>query len=363
MQTTSMVLAEPGRLEPRTFERPESVTEGALLEVEMTSVCGTDVGLYGGKSAMGTAPVVLGHEVVGRIVDGDPATLDAWDVTVGDRVVPEPYVPCRRCRNCLSGNYHMCEEGRAYGVTISADEPPHLWGGYGDYMYLDPDSRVHDATAVPPRAACLGTVVGNGVRWVLTKGGVTAGDSVAVVGPGAQGLAATVVASEAGAAPIAAFGLEADATKLSVAEELGATHTVFSDQEGAVEQARAIVDGYDVVVVAAPSAPALQFGIDVVRERGTVVLVGMSGEPVSVDLDRVVVDEISLLGGRGQALDVERAMDILGRNAEAVARINSHVFPVDDAETAIRRQLPGEEYDPDLVHAALTPDGTDPGDA
>ncbi|EMA54760.1 alcohol dehydrogenase [Halococcus salifodinae DSM 8989] len=354
-----MVLTEPGHLEPRTFELPEPVTEGALLEVEMTSVCGTDVGLYAGKSAMGTAPVVLGHEVVGRVVAGDAETLDRWGVAVGDRVVPEPYVPCRDCQNCLSGNYHMCDEDRAYGVTIPADKAPHLWGGYGEYMFLDPNSRVHDAGDVPPRAACLGTVVGNGVRWVLRKGQVTAGDSVAVVGPGAQGLASTVVASEVGARPISAFGLEADATKLSLAESIGATHTVFADRDDAVDRARDIVDGFDVVVVAAPSSPAIQLGIDVVRERGTVVLVGMSGEPVSVDLDRVVVDEISLLGGRGQALDVERAMGILERNAESIGRINSHVLSVADAETAIKRQLPGEAHNPDLVHAALVPD--DPG--
>lgn len=357
METTSQVLTEPGQLESRTFRRPEQLSTGALLEVEMTSVCGTDIGLYAGTSTMGTVPVVLGHEVVGRIIEGDEETLDRWGISVGDRVVPEPYIPCRHCRSCLNGQYHMCDKGRAYGVTISADEPPYLWGGYGRHLYLDPNSRVHTAGDIQPRAACLGTVVGNGVRWVIHKGQVTAGDSVAIVGPGAQGLASTVVAAEGGATPIALFGLDDDAAQLSLGEELGATHTLVAVDDDVVNRAHEIVDGFDVVIVAAPSSAAIQLGIDIVRERGTVVLVGMSGQPVSVDLDRVVVDEISILGGRGQALNVERAMGILERNADAIAEINSHVFPVSDAETAIRRQLPGDENDPDIVHAALSPIG------
>lgn len=354
-----MVLTAPGELAPQTFSRPEGLDGGALLEVEMTSVCGTDIGMYAGKSAMGSFPVVLGHEVVGRITEGDRATLDEWDVSVGDRVVPEPYLPCRSCDQCLSGNYHMCDAGRAYGATISANESPHLWGGYGEYMYLDANSRVHAAESITPRAACLGSVVGNGVRWVLRHGNVTVGDSVAIIGPGAQGLASTIVAAEAKASPIALFGLEADRAQLELGGAIGATDTFVVDQGDTAARARDLIDGFDVVVVAAPSSPAIQLGIDIVRQRGTVVLVGMSGDDVTVGLDRVIVDEITLRGGRGQALDVERAMGILERNEEAVSRINSHVFSVADAETAIRRQQSGDEFDPDIVHAALTPDSVD----
>ncbi|UTF55761.1 zinc-dependent alcohol dehydrogenase [Natronosalvus rutilus] len=360
MQTTeSMVLHEPGRLEPETFDVPDVSDYGALLEVETTSVCGSDIGIYKGKSPFDSFPLLLGHEVAGRIVDGAEETLERWGLEVGDRVMPEPYIPCFDCQDCQRGHYHMCDENRSYGVTLSATEPPHLWGGYGEYMYLDPDSRLHPISDdVSGRAACLGSVIGNGVRWILRKGDVSPGDSVAIVGPGAQGLASTIVAAEAGADPVVVLGLEQDDTKLDLAADIGATETLYSDQDNIAERALEPTDGegFDVVVVTAPASPAIQLGIDLVRPRGTAVLVGLTGSETSVELDRIVVDEISVLGGRGQALDVERAMAILERNADDVERINSHVFPVSEAETAIKRQLPGDAFDPEIVHAALSPE-------
>jgi len=74
--TTSMVLTKDGDLEPRTFDIPDVSEGGALLDVEMTSVCGTDVGIYGGESHFDTLPLVFGHEVVGRVVAGHDETLD-----------------------------------------------------------------------------------------------------------------------------------------------------------------------------------------------------------------------------------------------------------------------------------------------
>lgn len=354
-----MVLVEPGRLEERTFPVPDVADEGAVLDVEAASVCGTDIGMYRGKSDMGELPVVLGHEVAGRIVDGSDETLESWDVSVGDRVMPEPYLPCNNCRECYRGHYHMCSTNRLYGITLSVNTPPSIWGGYGEYMYLDPNTRVHRiGDHVSPRAACLGSVIGNGVRWIVRKGSVSPGDSVAIVGPGAQGLATTVVAAEAGADPIVLCGLETDTPNLGLGEELGATHTIYTDTDDPVSRALEPVnaDGFDVVVVTAPAEPAVRLGIELVRPRGRLVQVGLGGSDPSIDLDRIVFEEITVFGGRGQAGDVGRAMELLERNADAIAQINSHTFPVPEAETAIERQIPGPEADPEIVHAAVVPE-------
>jgi threonine dehydrogenase-like Zn-dependent dehydrogenase len=185
--TESMVLSGAETLELREFEVPDVSTEGALLEVEMTSVCGTDIGLYSGQEHFSNLPLIMGHEVVGRVVDGAEESLAKMGVEVGDRVMPEPYVPCYDCEYCQSGDYHMCEENRCFGVSISCSEPPHLWGGYGEYMYLPPNTRVHAVDeSTPAKAACLGSVIGNGVRWVVEKGDVDPGDDVVIIGPGAQ---------------------------------------------------------------------------------------------------------------------------------------------------------------------------------
>lgn len=356
--TTSMVLTGEAAIEARDFPIPDVSDSGALLEVETTSVCGSDIGLYRGDSHFESLPLVLGHEVAGRIVAGAEETLDTWGVAVGDRVTPEPYIPCWECDDCQTGNYHMCAEDQCYGVSISADRPPHLWGGYGRYMYLAPKSRVHPVPSeVSGQAACLSSVIGNGVRWVLTKGDVSPNDSVAVIGPGAQGLASTIVADEAGADPLVVLGVESDAHRLALAEEFGASHMFFSDRDDVDERVVEVTDGGpDVVIVTAPASPAVSLGLELVRRRGRVVLPGLVNESTEIETDQLVIDEISLLGGRGQALNVERAMGILERRATDVASINTHIFPVSEAGSAIENQLPGESFNPDIVHAALEPE-------
>ena len=354
-----MVLSEPERLEPEEFQVPDIEEEGALIEVEAASVCGTDISLYRGTNDMGTFPVVLGHEVAGIVVDGSDEPLNKWCVEVGDRVSPEPYLPCNDCEDCLQGHYHMCSEGRLYGITLVADKEPGIWGGYGEYMYLHPKSRVHAVSDdVSPKAACLSSVIGNGVRWISRKGQVSPGDSVAIVGPGAQGLASTIVAKEAGADPLVILGLSSDEENLEIASSVGATHTLYTDEDGTTERALDISGGkgFDVVVVTAPAEAATRQAIELVRPRGRLVQVGLNDEDISIPIDDIIRDEITLLGGRGQAGDVEDAMNILERNAEDVASINSHSFAISRAETAIKRQLPGDEFDPEIVHAVLEPE-------
>lgn len=354
-----MELTDVGELHSRSFDAPDVSDGGALLEVEMTSVCGSDIGIYTGKSYHQSFPLVFGHEVVGRVADAAPETLDRFGVEVGDRIMPEPYIPCYDCHYCQTGNYHMCDENRCYGVTISSDVPPHLWGGYGEYMYLHPNTRVHPvADDIPAEAACLGTVVGNGVRWILTKGDVDPGDDVVIIGPGAQGLASTIVADEAGADRLVLAGLSSDDHRLSLGESFGATDVVYVDDDDPAAEIAALTDGDGppVVVVTAPSSAALQLAVDVVGPLGRVVLPGIIGQETELDTDKLVEDEIQLVGGRGQAHNVERAMDLLAKRADDVAAINTHTFPVREAQTAIERQLPGDDFDPEIIHAALYPE-------
>jgi threonine dehydrogenase-like Zn-dependent dehydrogenase len=359
MKATAMVLSKPGRLESKEFHIPDELDEGALLKIEATAVCGTDLGLYQGTNNMGQLPVVLGHEVAGTVIDGSDESLKRWGITIGDRISPEPYLPCNECDQCLQGNYHMCVEDRLYGITLSTDIEPGVYGGYGEYMYLHPKSRVHAVNDdVSAKAACLSSVVGNGVRWISRKGQVDPGESVAIIGPGAQGLASTIVAREAGADPLVVMGLPSDDENLKIAANIGATHTFYSDGSSAIDHAKNIAggSGFDVVVVTAPAKAAVRGAIDLVRPRGRLVQVGLLGDDATIPVDDIVRDEITVLGGRGQAGDVKRAMNVLERNSKDVESINSHTFSITEAETAIRRQLSGNKFDPEIVHAVLVPE-------
>ena len=109
-----------------------------------------------------------------------------------------------------------------YGLTESTATAPALWGGYAEYMYLEPNAAVHRVPeGVPPEIAALYVPLSNGVRWTAYVPGLEQGDIVVVMGPGQQGLGCVVAAREAGASMVIVTGTAADAQRLEVAKASG----------------------------------------------------------------------------------------------------------------------------------------------
>ena len=193
-------------------------------------------------------------------------------MTVGDRVNVEPYIICGQCEYCLTGYYQFCLNSKVYGVNLSCERPPHLWGAYGEYLYGAPGSKVHKiAPSVPDEAAALASVLGNGVRWIRTKARVAFGESVVILGAGAQGLATVIAAHEAGANPIIVIGREANPAKWALAAEFGAHHLVDLDREpDPLGRVRELTGGRlaDVVVECTGAEPMMQLGLEVARPDG-----------------------------------------------------------------------------------------------
>src|SRR5690606_29361143 len=114
-------------------------------------------------------------------------------------------------------------------------EPPGLWGGYAQYMYLHPNSVLHRGdAALPPGIAVMFNPLGAGFRWAVEIPRTRPGDTVVILGPGQRGLASVIACREVGAGTIIVTGLAADAKKLALARAFGADHTVDVDNEDAV---------------------------------------------------------------------------------------------------------------------------------
>lgn len=359
--TESMVLTDPGNLELREFTVPEITGEDGLLEVEMTSVCGGDVAMYDGKIHQDQLPLLLGHEVVGRVVEMGDEAVEKHGVDIGERVIIEPYIPCYKCKYCQTGYYQLCEQLRCYGVTISPNEPPHLWGGYGSYLYIAPNAKLHTINEdVPADAACLSSVMGNGVRWAMTKGEIEPNDSVAVIGPGVQGLASVLVSSIAGADPIVLIGLPTDGPRLQIGKDVGATETIVNDNGVTDKQMQEVFENglADVVIVTAPSTEAIELGCRIVAPLGRIVVPAVTGGKKSgIDFDELIFKEADIRTGLGQANDMTNAIAVVEKYPELVRKMITHEFTVANAEDAIRRQIPStDEFDSGVLHASLTPE-------
>ncbi len=359
----SAVLDKPRKICINEFPIPSVDKEGLLLKVEAVGVCGSDVERYIGTEFGGAFktpfPIIMGHEVVGHVVDASKKDLTKFNIEIGDRVTVEPYILCCNCKYCLTGYYQICKNMRCYGVNISCKEPPHLWGAYGEYMYVAPNSRIHKIPKdVPKEAACLSSIIGNGIRWVCTKGKVQPKDSIVVIGPGTQGLAAVLVANHVGANKIILIGTSKDKTRLDLGRIYGANHTLIIEEEDVIEKVEEVTEGQyaDVVVCCVGAPKAIEMSLNLVKPLGTFVLVGLTGNRKTALLtDRIVTNELKIFGGLGQAWDVEAAVNLIESGKHPIEKMVTHTFPLDEADQALRMaafEIPGEEP----IKVAIVPD-------
>ena len=354
---TSAVLVGPRRIEMQEFPVPQAGEDDGVLEVEVAGVCGSDVFHYNGSNA----PVILGHEIVGRISDIGPVAQNAWGVGTGDRVVVEATFGCGRCERCRMGMYRMCNVSKGYGGAVKSDQAPYLWGGYGQFVYLPPTARVHRISEELPGdvAVLVCAVLGNGVRWMRTIGGVTIGDTAVVVGPGPQGLAATVAARESGAKEIVMVGLSRDEARLAMARRLGATHVIAADRDDPRTVVAELTDGAmaNVVIDVTNTADSPPLALDLVGMAGTMVLGGGAGQrPSPLMTDRITAEEITIRGvNTHDSPAVKQALSIAESGRYPLEEVVSHRFAVDEAERAIQT-VAGEVPNDGLIKVVMYPD-------
>jgi len=358
-----LVVTAPEHMEMREYPLPAVGPREMLLKVEMVSICGSEPKKYQG-TAMWAAewggmpfPFILGHEMVGFLEEVGEEAGELHGVRSGDRVVVEPYISCGHCRYCGNGNYQLCTTRHTYGVSRSCANPPHLWGGYAEYLFVAEGSKVHKIAAdVPAEAAVLVSVIGNGFRWTKTRGELSCGETVAVLGPGAQGLATVIAAREAGAARILVFGLARDRIKLALAKELGATHTFCVDEKKPLEAVREATDGEmaDLVVECTGAAASIAAAPDLLRPLGRLVLVGSmgGGKTAAMATDRWILRELTVRGGLGQAWNCEDAARIVNSRRYPIEKMITHTLPLERGEEGMRFFMEGH---PECIRVALRP--------
>ncbi len=128
-------LEAPGKFAIREFEVPKVGEEDVLLEVEMCTICGSDPPVWKGLYAGTQYPTVMGHELIGRIVEMGAKAQDYYKLKVGDRVVPGGQDGCGTCRVCREGNGRLCQ-AKKYSHATRCTEFPHFLGGFGEYLYI-----------------------------------------------------------------------------------------------------------------------------------------------------------------------------------------------------------------------------------
>ncbi len=362
--TTSAVLVGPRRIELQEFPVPDVGSDDALVRVEGTGICGSDWAPYSGAWRFELPPMILGHEIVGEVVAIGGEASRRWGVGPGDRIVVEESIPCGHCKLCRTGRYHMCDpmhspDGLRYGLTPAA-RAPHLWGGFGEYVYVHPNSVVHRMShEVPVDQAPLFIPISNGIRWVERDGGCRIGDTVVVLGPGQHGLGCVIGARLAGAGTVIVAGTAADGHRLDVARRLGADHTVDVTAAPLREQVAALTNGAmaEVVLdVTSGATGALADAVDAAAVGATVIVAGTREGKAVTDFvaDKLFLNEITVRGVYGHDwTSVRRAIAHIEGHTDELRPLCTHTYHLPQVDQALKTL--GGEGEPGAIHITVVP--------
>jgi threonine dehydrogenase-like Zn-dependent dehydrogenase len=340
------VLTGPRKIEMRDFALPDIQSDDGLLRVEANGLCGTDYDQYLCEFKIGDfgkVPIIPGHETIGWIDKIGAEAARRWKVSEGDRVVVKASLPCGKCRQCQMGATQRCERRMGYGLYLTTDVAPSLWGGYATHLYLHPDTQLKKApTHIPSDVMTLFNPLSGVVRWIYQIPHLRMGEHVVILGPGQRGILAALTARHAGAKTITISGLAQDSHRLALAREFGADAVVDVSKQDLVERVREVTGGEmaDVVLdMSAGSTEPIIQAIDAARVGGRVVLAGLkSGKPVNgLVTDKIVAKELQVLGGfSSTSSSLEIALEVLQAYQDRLGRLCSHSFTLDNADLAVR---------------------------
>jgi 2-desacetyl-2-hydroxyethyl bacteriochlorophyllide A dehydrogenase len=308
-----------------------------LLEVEYCGICGSDIhkwlaGAEEKKDVRHTPrPVVQGHEVVARVAKTGEAVTR---VAPGDRVVCEIVTFwCGRCPACREGRYNICNtlipmDGRAHYRT---------GGGFAKYAVW-PEFQLHKLPdSISSRDAVLIEPTAGSVHSVVTRMGVKAGESVAILGPGARGLLLMQVCKAIGAGPIIMSGLTRDESfRLATAKKLGVDYVINVEKEDIRKRVAEITGGIgvDVVLENTGAVKPIDESLDIVRKGGKVLWAGggiRGGIIAPVDTYKIIVKEIDVKGEISQIpYDWLTALHLVQSGAVTLGPLVTHVMPLAD---------------------------------
>jgi threonine dehydrogenase-like Zn-dependent dehydrogenase len=317
-------LIKPGQYEVREYAMPDPTPGCVLVRMELSGICGTDkhtfqgyTKQYGGREL--EFPIIQGHENVGTIAaiggDGKYGDFEGIPLKVGDRVVVGANVACGDCYYCRHDfPYYCCERTTDYGNNLSAKYPPHLFGGWAQYMYIIPGSfLVKVPDDLPSEVAVLAEIFAVSVGLDRAKQmsafpneSFCFDDTVVVLGVGPLGMCFLMKARMLGAGTIIAVDLSD--YRLDFAKRLGADYALNAANTAKSDRLAFVRDltngrGADMVVECAGVPSAVPEALDLLRIGGLLVEAGNFSDLGEVSISphrQLCAKNVRILGVGGE---------------------------------------------------------------
>jgi len=321
------------KLEPFNFARREPGANDVLLQIDYCGICHSDIHQARGEWGTSTYPMVPGHEIVGRVTrTGDKVTK----FKVGDLVGVGCFVDsCRACSSCKEGVEQFCENHLVFSYnSTEMDGKTPTYGGYSNQIVVDENYVLRIPSTLPPAGAAPLLCAGITTYSPLKEFGVKPADRVGVVGLGGLGHMAVKIAAAMGA-EVTVFSTsrrkEADATRL------GAKHFVISTDPNAM---KAVSNRFNLILDSVSGAHDLNVYFNALRRDGTLVVVGVSVEPVPISTFPLIVGRKRMAGSIiGGIRETQEMLDFCGKHNIPA---DVEVVPIQDLEKAYDRTVKGD---------------------
>ena len=295
----AVCLEEPNNVSIKEVNYPEKGENDVLIQVESMGICGSDIGAYRGTNPLVTYPRILGHEIVGRIIESGIGMPE--NVGVGDRVIVDPYVYCGKCYPCSIGRTNCCESLRVIGV--------HIDGGMQEVIR----HPAHLVTKVPDNLPISQLPLAEPLTialHALHRTNLKKGEHIVIIGAGAIGLMAALAAIQYGATPILVDILD---KRLEYAKSVGVEFIVNPQKEDDVQRIKEITQGRmaEVVMEASGANSSIRNTLHYASFAGRIALTGWPKTETPLPTNLITFKELNIYGSRTSKGEFEEALDML----------------------------------------------------
>jgi len=271
---------------------PKYGINDVLIKVQKTAICGTDVHIYNWDAwAQKTIPVpmVIGHEFVGTVA---AMGSNVHDLEIGEVVSGEGHIVCGRCRNCLAGRRHLCNDTKGVGVNRQ--------GAYAEYVSIPVTNVWHADPTVPKEILSIFDPFGNATHSALSFS--VLGEDVLITGAGPIGLMATAIVRHAGARHVVTTDL--NPYRLELAEKMGATVALDIRERriADVQEELGMKEGFDVGLEMSGSGEAFRDLIGNMCHGAKIAVLGIPPEDLVIDWNAVVFNMLTIKGIYGREM-------------------------------------------------------------
>ena len=339
------VLKSPNELELKTKAIPAPGYSEVLVKIDAVAICATDLDVisYGPPALIeGEKPFnkefTPGHEYMGTVVALGPS-VDEFQI--GDRVTVEIHSGCGQCKRCRMGMYTSCHN---YGLNYGKKNKGHRAngftsdGGFKQYAINHINTLIKVPDDMTDEEATLVVTAGTTMYGLTELGGLVAGESLVVIGPGPIGLLGVAVAKALGADPVILIGTRND--RLEIGKKLGADFVLnVKEENDIVNSVKSLVGdlGVDYVVECAGTEKALDDAIMMTNRGGKICLAAFPHDPIKVNIPHMVINNIYLYGIRGEGKSAtHRAMAFMKQKRFNAKLVHTHTFKMNELPTALK---------------------------